>query len=103
MKRPSSKEVNLLVYLEVFTVASTVVIIAVIATIALFFTCVAFFAKHDSLYGDRDREEFNLLSGLALVTAILGQLGYPIGEYTTGLPGCDCEKCFVSIKAESSG
>ena len=83
MRRPTSKDVNLLVYLEVFTVASTVVIIAIIAVVALLFTCLACFVKHDRLFPDPDREEFNLLSGLSLAARILGQLGYPIGEDST--------------------
>ena len=83
MRRPTSKDVNLLVYLEVFTVASTVVIIAIIAVVALLFTCLACFVKHDRLFADPDREEFNLLSGLSLAARILGQLGYPIGEDST--------------------
>ena len=80
MRRPTSHDVNLLVYLEVFTIASTVFIVAFIAVVALLFTCVACFVKHDALHADPDREEFNLLSGLALAAGILGQLGYPIGE-----------------------
>ena len=80
MRRPTSHDVNLLVYLEVFTIASTVFIVAFIALVALLFTCVACFVKHDALHADPDREEFNLLSGLALAAGILGQLGYPIGE-----------------------
>ena len=81
MRRPTSHDVNLLVYLEVFTVASTAFIVAFIAVVALLFTCVACIVKHDALHADPNREEkFNLLSGIALAAGILGQLGYPIGE-----------------------
>ena len=83
MRGSTSKDVNLLVYLEVFTLASTVVIIAIIAAVALLFTCLSCFDKRDSLHADPDREEFNLLTGLALAAGILGQLGYPIGENST--------------------